>query len=342
MMVRFLFLFIALNLTAGPDPLKTRHANQAKQRAENALVSNDYKAAIMAYNYLLDTLKIKDEKALLNLAHAYMKRADYSNATTKYTEASKSSDAKIKSIAYQQLGILQSEKGNREEAIAHFKNAIKFDPSNTQARFNYELMVKNKNKDIPKSQDKQQRQEEEKKKQEEDKKNQDKKDQQKKEDPKKSDQENKEPGKGDKKEDGEKNKGEKKDEKGKEGEKEDQKTDKKGNPDKNKEGEDNKEKNKEGDEKSGDSAENKSSKNKEDENSEEKGKADKASEKGDKKKNTETPNISANKEQLKKMNMTEHQAKAILNAMRQGEVQYIQQVKRTSGKKQKEKPKKDW
>ena len=42
------------------------------------------------------------------------------------------------------------------------------------------------------------------------------------------------------------------------------------------------------------------------------------------------------------MNMTEHQAKAILNAMRQGEVQYIQQVKRTSGKKQKDKPKKDW
>ncbi|MBC7388152.1 MAG: tetratricopeptide repeat protein, partial [Opitutaceae bacterium] len=164
MMLRLLLLLVVINLKAGLDPLKTRYANQAKQRAENAVASNDYKTAIEAYNYLLDTLKVKDDKALLNLAHAHMKRADYNNAISRYTEATKTTDTKIKSIAFQQLGILQSERGNREEAKDHFKSAIKFDPANTQARFNYELMVKNKNKDIPKSQDKQQRQKEEKKK----------------------------------------------------------------------------------------------------------------------------------------------------------------------------------
>ena len=40
--------------------------------------------------------------------------------------------------------------------------------------------------------------------------------------------------------------------------------------------------------------------------------------------------------------MTEQQAKAILNAMRQGEAQYIQEMKRTSAKPNSGGNKKDW
>jgi len=79
-----------------------------------------------------------------------------------------------KSLANQQLGVMANRKGKFEEALNYFKNALKADPTNEEARFNYEIVKK--------------KLEEKKKQEEQQKQNKDqKKDDQKKEDQKKDD-----------------------------------------------------------------------------------------------------------------------------------------------------------
>jgi hypothetical protein len=341
-------MFLWGNLLAKDfDPLVRTKANKAKDQAEKAFEAKDYANAIKYYTYLLDTLKMKDEKALLNLGHAYMRNADYEKASNTYTLSTASTNNILKSIAFQQLGILKSEKGEREAAITNFKNALRSNPQNMEARYNYELLLKSNKKEMPKPQDQKDRKEQEKK-------NEQKKEQQKKEEQKKQgenkDQE-KEKG-GDKSE--EENKGGKKeDQKGekdlKEKEKKDEKGDqekdeKKGNKEENKEG-DKKPKDQEGEDKpkdeEGKPTENKAKQEKPDENGEKKGESDQPSDKGEKKDKAPSKSIAVNKEQLKQMNMTEQQAKSLLNAMRQQEVQYIQQIRKVPSKQGKP-GEKDW
>ena len=354
-MVRiFFFLVFTQQLFAGDfDPLKTTKANKAKEQASEAYVAQKYDVAIGRYKYLLDTLKIKNEKVLLNLAHCYMRKADYTNAQNTYTDATKAGDPKIRSLAFQQLGILQSEKKNKEEALNCFKEALKNDPSNAQARYNYELLKKAKEKEMPKSDDKKDRDEQEKKDQEQKKKNEE---QKKKDEQKKQDQGDKDKKDKDKDKQGDKE-GNEKDEKGEDGKKDnkDGKNDLKEKDKESKDGkpDDQKKENKDGKKDEGDKEKkagdekkegegDKGKENKPDEKGDKKAEAEKPSDKGDKKKNTESEATTVNKEQLQKMNMTEQQAKSILNAMRQGEAQYIQQMKRVPAKPHSTKGKKDW
>lgn len=344
-MLRIAFLIIVINQTFAWDfdPMRISKANKAKEQASEAFAKKNYDLAISRYKYLLDTLKTKDERAQLNLAHCYMRKADYTNAQNYYTSATKLADRQLRSIAFQQLGILASEKENKEDAIANFKNALRNNPANEQARFNYELMVKNKKQETPKSDDKKDRDKEEKKNKDEEKKKDDQKkeEQKKKDEQDKKDQQSKE-NKDDKKE-GDKddqNKDGKKDDKSgkndlKQKEKEDDKN-KDGKPDDKKEGE-----KKPGEKKEGEG--NKGKENKPDEKGEKKDNVEKPSEKkGDQQKKLQEQANRPNKEHLQKMNMTEQQAKAILNAMRQGEAQYIQEMKRTSAKPNSGGNKKDW
>lgn len=346
MMIRFFLILLTLSQAWAWDfdPLVTSKANKAKQQAEEAFISKEYATAIHKYKYLLDTLKIKDEKAQLNLAHAYMRNADYVNASNSYSESTKAIDASIRSIAHQQLGIIKSEKGSKEEAMASFKNALRANPNNKEARYNYELLLKAKDKEMPKPQDQKDRKDQEKKNEEKEKKKQD--EQQKKQQQKNDQQDKKDPEKdpnkkGDKSEgEGDKKENKKEDEKGnpdlKEKDKKDQNGDK-GKQDKEgeKKGADNKPKpGAEGEKKpdGGEKGDQKQTKSKEDKNSDQKGEADKPSEKGDKKDKRQSEAIAVNKEQLQKMNMSEQQAKSLLNAMRQQEVQYIQQLKKQPSK----------
>jgi hypothetical protein len=350
MMLRIAFFILVINQTFAWDfdPMRISKANKAKEQASEAFAKKNYDVAISRYKYLLDTLKVKDEKAQLNLAHCYMRKADYTNAQNYYTSATRLTDSQLRSVAFQQLGILASEKENKEDAIANFKNALRSNPANEQARFNYELMVKNKKQESPKSDDKKDRDKEEKKNKDEEKKKDDQKkdDQKKKDEQDKKDQQNKE-NKDDKKggdKDDQNKDGKKDDKNGKDDLKQKPKEDDKGKPDdKNKDGkpDDKKEDEKKpGEKKEGEG--NKGKENKPDEKGEKKDNVEKPSEKGEQQKKAQEQANRPNKEQLQKMNMTEQQAKAILNAMRQGEAQYIQEMKRTSAKPNPSGNKKDW
>jgi tetratricopeptide (TPR) repeat protein len=266
------------------DPGKISKVNSLKSEARKAFNSGDYQTAVSKYTMLKDSLAVKEDEINLNLAHAYYQLKDSTQAITAYQEVASSSDNTIKSKANQQLGIIHNQQGKFEEALNNFKQAIKADPNNMDARYNYEMLKK--------------KLEEQKKKEE-----------QQKQDQKQNDQQN--------------NKDEEK--------KEDQKKEEQNKNDKQKSDQEKKEDQKD--------AENKDEKSKEEKKNEQQKKEEqKDTEKPSEEKKETPPSVS---EKLQQMKISEEKAKMLLEAMKNQEVQYLQQNKRKATKP-KEKGKPDW
>jgi Ca-activated chloride channel homolog len=287
-------LFIAIVLLAFTvDPGKIGKINSLKSEAKDAYKKGDYQKAIEKYRYLVDSLSVTEDEVRLNLANAYFETNDTVNTFQSYQPLTQSTNSKIRSVAHQQMGVLANRQGKFEEALASFKQALKADPTNEDARYNYE-MVKRKL-------DEQKKKEEEQKKQDPNK--QDKNEDQKKE-------ENK-----DQKQDQNKDK---KDQKDKEDQQNKDQKDKQEQQDKEKEKQD------------------KESKEKKEKEQQQKEQEQQEKENQDKK--DLPPSVS---DKLKQMEMSEEKAKMILEAMRNQEVQYLQQNKRKATKP-KDKGKPDW
>src|SRR5258708_40067514 len=294
--MRELLIFI-LGLIRSIDPKKVSKINSLKSEAKKAFLAGDFKTAIDKYKYLKDSLNVSEEEVGMNLANSYFRTNDTTNAFSTYQPLSVSNDAKIKSWANQQMGVMANRQGKFEEALNYFKQAMKAEPENEQARFNYE-MVKKKLEE----QKKQEQQQNKNKDQNKD--NKDKKDDQKKDN---KDQQNKDQQNKDQKEK------DKKDQENKD--KQDQK-DKQNKDKKDKEQKDKEQKEKEQQKKE---QEKKDQQNKDD-------------------KNKPDPSLS---EKLKDMKISEEKAKMILEAMKNQEVQYLQQNRRKATKP-KDRGKPDW
>lgn len=135
---------IALILLASPlnDLDKIAKVNSLKKEAKAAYNQGEYKTAIEKYSFLLDSMQIEDDNIELNLANAYYKLKDSTNAVNGYNNLLSSKDKIIKSVAHQQLGIIADRAKKFDEALNHFKNAIKTNPANDEARYNYEMLKK--------------------------------------------------------------------------------------------------------------------------------------------------------------------------------------------------------
>lgn len=308
--MKYLVLSI-LTITLLSDPGKIGKVNSLKTEARKAYASGDYKTAIQKYKYLVDSLQVNEDEVLLNLASSYYLSKDTANAQLNYQAVAGSEKNAVRSKAQQQLGVMADRQGKLEEALNHFKQAVKADPTNDDARYNYELLKKKldekkkkkdqeqQNKDQNKDQKKDQNKEEQKKDQE--KKDQQNKDQEKK-DQEKKDQQNKDQQKKD-----EKNK----DEKGKEEkDKDQQKKDEQQKDDQNK---------------------------KDKEKSEQEQQEQNDKENKDKKDDLKNMNM----EKLKEIGLKPEAAERVLDAMKNQEKQYLQQNKRKATK-QKDRSKPDW
>jgi tetratricopeptide (TPR) repeat protein len=203
------FVAIALlTFAAIVDPITIGKINSLKREAREAYTAGDYKTAIAKYRYLLDSLHATDDEVMLNLANAYFNARDTTQARGSYESVMGSTKADIRSKAHQQLGVMNHRAGRLEEALNNFKQAIKADPNNRDARFNYEILKKKieeekkkqqkdqnrdkQNKENQKKDDQQkdqQQKQDQKKNEEQQKKEQEQKDQQKKDQEKKDQQE---------------------------------------------------------------------------------------------------------------------------------------------------------
>ncbi len=272
--------------------------NTLKSEAKKAYLGGDYKTAVAKYKYLVDSLGVKEDEVLLNLANSYFELQDTTNISNAYLPITQSTNSKIKSIANQQLGVTANRQGKSEEALNHFKQALKANPANEDARFNYEIVKK--------------KIEEEKKKKEQEEQNKDKK----KEDEKKEDEK----------------KDDKKDQQDKDNK--DKKQDQKDKQDKEQKDKEKKEQQ----EKEQKEKQSKEQQEKEKKEKEQKQKEQEQKDQKDKDKKDLPPSVS---DKLKDMHISEEKAKMILEAMKNQEVQYLQQNKRKATKPR-DKGKPDW
>ena len=136
-----IFLFAIVSILA-IDPSRIAKVNRAKSEAREAYMDGDYKKAVSMYTYLTDTLDVREDEVMINLANSYFQVKDTANAISTYQSLTASPKAHIRSKAQQQLGILHHRQGKLEEALANFKEAIKADNSNVDAKYNYEMLKK--------------------------------------------------------------------------------------------------------------------------------------------------------------------------------------------------------
>ena len=304
-------LFIATLLVISPftDLDKIAKVNKAKKEAKEAYLANNFQLAHDKYTYLIDSLGINEEEVLLDYAHTLYNLNDTTNAVNKYQDLSESTNKNIASIAEQQLGQMLFDKKQYEPALEHYKNALRKNPANQDARYNYELLKK-----ILKKQE-----EEQKDQQNKDNKDQDNKDQ--KEQDKDNKDQNKEQEQKDK-EQQQKDEQEKQDQ-----EQKDQEQQQKDDQEKQDQEQKDQEK------KDGEKDENQEKKE------EQKNKEQKDGEKSEEKEKEQPKPTPSDK--LKEMNISEEKAQMILEAMKNNEVQYIQQNRRKATKK-KNSGKPDW
>src|SRR5690606_7717815 len=144
------------------------------QQARAAYVAAEYRDALSSLQYLVDTLGFDNEGARLNVAHAGFLAARFDSAgrardghpvdsmavnqmreligangvIVNYDKlTTPGSDPYLGSLAYNQLGVIaynlrnpQDETAGMAEAAEHFRNALRMDPENDFARYNYELI----------------------------------------------------------------------------------------------------------------------------------------------------------------------------------------------------------
>ncbi len=195
------FLIAVVLLAFTVDPGKIGKINSLKSEAKEAYKKGDYKKAIEKYRYLVDSLSVTEDEVRLNLANAYFEANDTVNTLQRYQPLTQSSNSKIRSVAHQQMGVLANRQAKFEEALASFKQALKADPTNEDARYNYEMVKKKleeqkkkeeeQKKQDPNKQDKNEDQKKEENKDQKQDQNKDQKDQKDKEDQQKKDQQDK-------------------------------------------------------------------------------------------------------------------------------------------------------
>ncbi len=118
--------------------------NQYAVQAQQAYDQKKYQQAAALYEKVRN-FEGKDvgPSIQLNLAHSYFHVRQFSQASPIYRALLKStSDFQIKSVIAGQLSVIEAEEGNYTKALALSKQALVYDELNQQARYNYELLQK--------------------------------------------------------------------------------------------------------------------------------------------------------------------------------------------------------
>lgn len=140
--MQFLLAILLLFINPVKDLNKVAETNALKKEAKEAFEAGNYDKAVENYEMLTQALGVTDENILSNLANAYYKQGNVEQAISHYQSLTQSEDSNIRSDAYNQMGIIAHQQQQNQEALNHFKEALKANPSNEAARFNYSKLKK--------------------------------------------------------------------------------------------------------------------------------------------------------------------------------------------------------
>ncbi len=297
-----LIVLLALNPISDLDKIAT--INKHKKEAREAYNNGEFEKALSHYAFLVDSMKVEEPEVLLNYGNTLYQLSDTTRAIERFASLYDSNDKQVRSVANQQLGIIHNKMLKEPKAaLEYFKQALKDDPSNEDARYNYEMLKK-----AMKEQEQQQDQQDQEQNKDQQNDQQEKQDQEQQQQDQQNDQQQQ-----DQQEQQEK---EEQSEQKKEGE----------------EGEENEDKEQQDQEQSKDKpGEEKEQKDQQ----QQEGEPDEQ----DDQQNEDQQNSVA--EKLKDMKISEEKARMILEAMKNNEIQYFQQNKRKPTKK-KDSSKPDW
>lgn len=164
--ILWMVLLITGDKPASFDVHQVARINAAKKEAETLYASKSYGEAFKAYQLLTDSFKVDEQSVWLNMGHAGFMASQIKESEQAYQKVLKGVNTTMKSVAAQQLGLKELASNEKDKAIARFKEALLYNPSNEVARYNYELALKQKKKEEenkPKpQQDKQEKKDEQK------------------------------------------------------------------------------------------------------------------------------------------------------------------------------------
>ncbi len=156
------YFLLTIWLLIGTDNTLTRIAriNELKKQAQEAFLKKDFTTAVERYKFLIDSMNVKEDQVWLNLAHANYELKDTTQAKNGYLQLTASTDKQIQSLAYQQLGVMETEQQNFEKSLSLFKASLKADPANEESRYNYELLKKKMQEQEQQNQDQENKEQE--------------------------------------------------------------------------------------------------------------------------------------------------------------------------------------
>jgi|GEM_PF-4132360 len=167
-----------LLLLVSIDPGDIAAINELKKKAQEAYEDKDYVTAAFNYQVLIDSMGVTDPEIKLNLAHCYFTLDNETDAVNYYKNlCAQDVNEDLRSVAYQQLGVINANKNDLKNALEDFKASLRANPNNEDARYNYEVVKRKlkeeeeKKEEQKQDQQKQDQQEQKKEEQQQDDKN---------------------------------------------------------------------------------------------------------------------------------------------------------------------------
>jgi tetratricopeptide (TPR) repeat protein len=130
------FLFIPSSWT------RVTRLNNAIKTAEKSYSEANYAQSVTDHLVLINEFQLSADELNfdLGLSHQYSDKVD--EALTWYDQASQSPIKMLASFSFNQSGVIQGNKKEYEVALSKFQSALIKDPTNEQARYNYELLAR--------------------------------------------------------------------------------------------------------------------------------------------------------------------------------------------------------
>jgi len=116
--------------------------NAYAQEAALAYRQQNYTNAIVAYEYLLNDLDVDDDQLRLNLAHAYYEAGLTNQAQEAYRLLADHPTSHMRAIVHLQLGNIAARQQKYKQALSLYRQALIAEPASETTRYDYELLKK--------------------------------------------------------------------------------------------------------------------------------------------------------------------------------------------------------
>lgn len=135
-------LILAVLLLIPSSWTRVTRLNNAINAAEKSYSEANYDQSVTDHLVLVNEYEYQSAELNfdLGLSHQYSEKVD--EALTWYDQATQSPNKMLASFAFNQSGVITGNKKEFEAALSKFQSALIKDPTNEQARYNYELLAR--------------------------------------------------------------------------------------------------------------------------------------------------------------------------------------------------------